>query len=110
MSHVLLSLLILAAPPSAPIAKSDSGETTIYRCGFEAEHDLNFDRWPDGWRRQLGRGLPSYVSFKIHPGEGAAGSCLRVDLDGGGAVASSPPVDVASAYVYRISGIVRTQL
>lgn len=110
MSHVLLSLLILATSPAAPISKNDSSEKIIYRCGFEAEHDLNFDSWPDGWRRQLGRGLPSYVSFKIRPGEGVAGSsCLHVELDGGGAVASSPPVDVGSAYAYRITGIVRTQ-
>jgi hypothetical protein len=32
---------------------------------FQRSSDTNFDRWPDGWQRYLGRNFPRYINIEI---------------------------------------------
>ena len=105
---ILLSLLILAMAPPAPNAAADGPE--VFRCEFGEEWDQNYDDWPDGWSRRRGKGYPEYVSVKIVDSEEAlaAGRCLQVDLDGGAAVAYSPPIRVTPLHSYTLRGAIDT--
>ena len=91
---ILLSLLILTVVPAAPNAVADAPE--VFECTFGESWDQNYDEWPDGWSRRRGKGYPEYVSVKIVTAEDALaeGKCLQVDLDGGAAIAYSPPIRV----------------
>lgn len=107
--HNLLTLLIVAAQVldgTAPPADA----TELLRCGFEAEHDLNFDAWPDGWSRRRGRGFPHYVAIEIARDPPAAGQqCLRVSLNGGAVLVQSPPVEIEPLRDYLLLGSVRAE-
>ncbi len=105
---ILLSLLILAVVPTAPNAAQDA--PGVFRCTFDESWDQNYDEWPDGWSRRHGKGYPEYVSVKIAPAEDApaAGRCLQIDLDGGAAVAYSPPIPVTPLHSYILQGAVDT--
>ncbi|MGA2066733.1 MAG: hypothetical protein ABSG86_17280 [Thermoguttaceae bacterium] len=83
-------------------AASPGPSVEVFRCRFEPGQDRDYDGWPDGWTRGRGPGYPRYVRIRIgeeSPPHG--GRSLRVDLDGGGALAQGPriPVHPASAYV-----------
>jgi hypothetical protein len=107
--HILLPLLIVAAqavPGTAPPADA----TELLRCGFEAENDLNFDAWPDGWTRQRGRGFPHYVVIEIVGDPPAAGGqCLRVNVNGGTALAQSPLIEIEPLRDYLLLGSIRAE-
>jgi hypothetical protein len=76
----------------------------VYHCDFEAEHDRNFDRWPDRWTRRTGHGYPHYVRVQITEEKSYSGKhCLQVELDGGGAEVSTPLIDVDAAHQYLLS-------
>ncbi len=105
---VLLTLLILALVPAAPNAAGDGAE--VFRCTFDESWDQNYDDWPDGWSRRRGKGYPEYVSVKIAVAEDApsAARCLQIDLDGGGAIAYSPPIHVTPLHSYILQGAIDT--
>jgi hypothetical protein len=93
---------------SAPAAEPPlAGAVEVYRCRFEACEDRDFDGWPDGWTRHWGPGYPRYVHMQIAdaapPG---GGRCLRVDLDGRGALAHSPAIPVRATCSYVLEGAV----
>jgi hypothetical protein len=110
----LLPLLIglLASAPAAELcpagqlegsrAASAGPSIEVFRCRFEPSQDRDYDGWPDGWSRGRGPGYPRYVRIRIcEDSPPGGGRSLRVDLDGGGALAQSPriPVRPTSAYV-----------
>ncbi|NUQ64008.1 MAG: hypothetical protein HUU20_16145 [Pirellulales bacterium] len=103
-----LALLIVATNPDAPIGARYPEATEVFSCNFDAPWDRNFDGWPDNWTR--GRGYPLYVKVAVsEEPSAAAGRCLRADLDGGGAIAFSPPVKVDSRHSYVLEGFLKTQ-
>lgn len=114
--NVLLLLLIVAVNPDGPTedgpAEARFPETKqVFHCTFDPSWDVNYDGWPDRWTRRRGPGFPRYVSIKLSeespPLRG--GRCLRIDLDGGGAVAYSPAVPAGSLHSYVFEGRIRTE-
>jgi hypothetical protein len=105
---ILLSLLILTVVRAAPNAVAAAPE--VFDCTFGESWDQNYDEWPDGWSRRRGKGYPEYVSVKIVPAEDALaeGKCLQVDLDGGAAIAYSPPIRVTPLHSYILQGGIDT--
>ena len=55
MTHVLLSLLIVATAAPAPTGQRHPEAVTLFECGFEEKSDTNFDQWPDHWTRRRGK-------------------------------------------------------
>lgn len=95
--------------PGAPIARAPEA-TEVFSCTFGASSDRNFDLWPDQWTRRKGPGFPHYVEVKIVEERAPSGSrCLRIDLDGGGAVAYSPPIAFNPAVDWQLEGLAKTQ-
>ena len=109
--NVLLPLLIVAITPDAPPIEARYPEAvTVFHCTFDASWDKNFDQWPDAWTRRRGRGFPHYVRIKINPQPSPQGDrCLRIELDGGGAVAYSPPIQVDPLFGYVLEGYLKTE-
>jgi hypothetical protein len=108
LNRILLPLLFLAAngdiQPSGPCPQG----IEVFHCNFDASSDANFDAWPDGWTRRRGQGYPSYVKIEIRPTPTPAGEqCLQVNLNGGGAVVFSPPVEVGMLYSYVLEASLR---
>lgn len=105
-----LALLIVAIQPDASIASRYPAATEIFACNFDASWDENFDEWPDQWTRRRGRNYPHYVEAVIGEDPTAeAGRCLRIDLDGGAAVACSPPIPVDDRHSYVLEGRLKTE-
>ena len=108
--YVVLSLLMVAVNPDAPIEARYPEASEVFRCPFDASWDKNFDGWPDQWTRRRGKGFPQYVKVQISDEASPAGpGCLRIDLDGAGAVAYSPMVRVGSLYSYVLEGLLKTE-
>lgn len=108
MIKILLNLLILALAPAAP--NGDPDAPVLFHCSFDESWDQNYDEWPDGWSRRRGKGYPEYISVKIIQTEGAlsAGRCLQINLDGGAAVAYTPPIRITPLHSYVLQGAVDT--
>jgi hypothetical protein len=108
--NVLLPLLIMAIVPDAPIDARYPEAVTVFHCTFDASWDQNFDDWPDHWTRRKGRGFPHYVSIKIDRRPSPQGErCLQIELDGGAAVAYSPPVEIDPLFGYVLEGYLKTE-
>ena len=108
--HVLLGLLIVAAAPETPIEGRFPDATEVFHCAFDETSDRDCDGWPDRWTRRRGPGFPHYVKMYIDTQRTPGGQrMLRVDLDGGGAVAYGPPVPASSLYDYVVESLVRTE-
>ncbi len=108
--NYLLPLLIVAIHPEAPIESRYPEATAVFSCTFDASWDTNFDEWPDNWTRRQGPGFPSYVKMALAKEAGPPSrNCLRIDLNGGGAVAFSPPIAVSSRYSYVLEGQLKTE-
>ncbi len=107
-----LPLLILSAHPTMPIEHRYA--ETIFETDFGESSDLNYDGWPDGWTRRRGEGFPQYVRIQIQIEDDPASQTepsryLRIDLDGSGAVAYSPPIEISPLFSYMFRGKLRTQ-
>jgi hypothetical protein len=108
--NVLLPLLIVAMAPDVPIDARYPEAVTVFHCTFDKSWDENFDGWPDRWTRRRGRGFPHYVNIKIDQQPSPQGDrSLRIDLDGGAAVAYSPPIKVDPLFGYVLEGYLRTE-
>lgn len=106
----LLAVVIVATAPAAAIDVRYPGAVTVYECGFEQNADEDFDQWPLGWTRRHGVGFPRYLQIRIHPEASPQGTrALRMELDGGGAVAHSPLVEIDRRCSFVLEGFVRTQ-
>jgi hypothetical protein len=115
----IFPLLILATPVDAPIDIQKSEAVPLYTCDFETGTDTNYDNWPDGWRRQTGRGFPLYLKVGIQQTKEKCPSgrrCLIVNMDGGSAAVYSPKIPVTPQFSYvmeghlRIVGLVHSEL
>jgi hypothetical protein len=84
-------------------ANARSDDEFIYSCVFESQSDLNYDQWPDGWRRQVGPGFPRYSRLEIlRDPTGAENHVLSMALDGGQAAVYSPPIKINQQCSYRL--------
>ena len=96
--------------PEVPLEARYPEAATVFHCTFDASWDANFDEWPDNWTRRRGPGFPHYVGIKLDPQSSPEGAgCLRVDLDGGAAVAYSPPVEIDPQCGYVLEGYLKTE-
>jgi hypothetical protein len=94
----------------APLEARYPEAVEVFHCAFDPSWDENYDGWPDGWTRRRGRGFPHYVRIAISDEPSPEGGrCLRIDLDGGGAVAYSPPIPASHLYSYVLEGFVKTE-
>ncbi len=97
---------ILGSEWSAALGQQASAtvaEEYIYACDFEAEVDINYDQWPDGWRRQTGTGFPRYNRLEIQADPlNAENRVLALSLDGGQAAVYSPAIKVSQQCSYRL--------
>ena len=115
LASVLSTLLIVAGAAGAPTDSGYPEATDIFRCIFDEQSDTDFDGWPDGWTRRQGPGFPHYVKIEISddpkdrtpaPREHRP---LRIDLDGGGAVAYTAPIPIRSLFNFVAEGYVQTR-
>jgi len=105
-----LPFLILPAPTEASNARFYS--ETMFETDFEQSADTNYDDWPDEWTRRRGAGFPHYVDMRIEDaanGDPEHSSYLRVKLDGGGAAAYSPPIEIDPSLSYVFQGEIKTE-
>ncbi|MBX3424798.1 MAG: hypothetical protein KF688_03875 [Pirellulales bacterium] len=80
----------------------------ILHCDFGKSWDVNYDGWPDRWKRHFGPGLPKYVPAALERDDSSTeGSCLTVRLNGGGARLESPAVAVSDNYSYVVETALR---
>jgi len=108
--NVLVSVLIIAVTPAAPIEVRYAGADEVFRCQFDEPWDKNFDHWPDQWWRRKGRGFPRYVKVEISDEPTPTGNrCLRIDLDGGAVAAFSPTIPISHLYTYVLEGLLQTE-
>ncbi|QDU91584.1 hypothetical protein Pla175_50140 [Pirellulimonas nuda] len=115
MPRYLLLLILLTCPLArqaegvrAPARPSDAVE--VFHCGFDEAWDVNYDGWPDRWRRAEGPDYPRYVEMEIDDAAGASsGRALVIRLDGSRAEASSPPIRVSPRFAYKIEAQVRVE-
>ena len=81
----------------------------VFRCGFEAENDINYDLWPDDWTRQRDTEHPAYLPISISDADAVTGNrCLRIQLDGGAAAVYSPVIEVTPQFSYVLGGYRKT--
>ncbi len=105
-----LPLLILSTQTAAPMEHRYA--ETIFKTDFDQESDLNYDGWPDHWTRLRGQGFPAYINIGIvdDPSHASQQSgCLRIDLDGSGGTAFSPPIDISPLFSYLFQGKLKTE-
>jgi hypothetical protein len=103
-----LTLLIAATAADAPARYPEAVE--LFHCTFDASTDANFDGWPDRWTRAHGEGYPRYVTVQIKDEPSPyAERCLRIELDGGGAIAYSPPIAMSSLFSCVLEGCLCTR-
>jgi hypothetical protein len=108
VATLFLILSTLAATPNDQPAAT-AGDVLI--CDFEEAADRDYDGWPDRWVRGRSRELPEFLKIGIvpEPGDGSTtgekssaprsiNHCLEIQLDGGGAVLSSPPQPISSQF------------
>ncbi len=105
---VWCAALLLAAQVPPPGALR--GAEVVFATGFEQDADSDYDAWPDGWVRRRDRGFPHYLSIGIAPDPaGDRGQCLRIELDGGAAMVSSPLIEIDPAYSYLLRARLKTE-
>src|SRR4051794_12565271 len=110
MPTLFLILSVLAGTPNEPPTVS-AGDVLV--CEFEEATDRDYDGWPDGWIRRRSRELPEFLKIGILPeapppsrdasASGPINHCLVIQLDGGGAVISSPRCLVSPQFSLLLS-------
>ena len=104
---MLMILSVLAAPASED-RHVDAVE--IFSYDFSPEWDRNYDLWPDKWRREINSQNPHYVRVELADDPQAAeGRCLRVFVNGGGAILTSPAASVSDKFSYVVDARLKTE-
>ena len=107
LSSLLMILSVLAAPASE---NRHVDAVEIFSYDFGPDRDVNYDLWPDQWRREIGPGKPHYVEVQlVDDHQAVEGRCLRVDLNGGGALLTSPTVGVTDKFSYVVDARLKTE-
>ena len=110
MTQLLTILIIVAGGASAPTEPVDPEATVVFRCIFDEASDVNYDGWPDGWTRRRGLGYPHYLKMAVDtPSPSPGGRSLRFNMDGGAAVALTPPIPVRPEYDWVLECYIQTQ-
>lgn len=106
MASAFILALLIAFPNDMPLS-SAAGAGEVFACDFEGAADRDYDGWPDQWIRGRSRELPEFLRIGIVPEPAATATppnrCLQVELDGGGAIVSSPPVAISSHFSYVVT-------
>ena len=106
----LLTILILATGVAAPTDVRYRDAVEVFHCDFGPQWDKSFDGWPDRWTRRRSPAFPTYLPIQIQDDPSALGGhCLRIDLDGGAAAISSPPLKVNAIFSYVIEAQVKSE-
>ena len=106
MITALYSLLILASLSTTASDDRHVDAVEVYSCDFSK--DVNYDGWPDDWRRQRGPEWPFYVNVALEDDPQAVqGRCLTVGLNGGSASVSSPAISVSDKFSYVVEARLR---
>ncbi|MEZ6089964.1 MAG: hypothetical protein R3C05_18445 [Pirellulaceae bacterium] len=61
ISAIILMADSAQAKGTSPVAES------VFEWRFDQSNDLNYDNWPDNWRRRQGKQYPAYLSIEIVP-------------------------------------------
>src|SRR5438105_4578551 len=112
-SVVTAIFLILSTLATAPTSAQAVSAGDALTCDFEEAADRDYDGWPDRWWRRRSRELPEFLKIGIvREPDGAGGTianhCLQVELNGGGAVISSPPCAISSQFSLALSLRIKT--
>lgn len=91
--------------PATEATPHSSAERVVYRCEFSEDADVNYDGWPDSWRRRTGPGFPHYIDARIRP-DAAGDPGLNVRLNGGGFAAEGEELPVSPQMGYRFRVLV----
>lgn len=82
---------------------------TVFTADFGESADGDFDGWPDQWTRRSGPGFPAFNRIALSDqGPPGGGRSLRMELDGGGAVAYSPPLPLNTLCDYLVEVYFKT--
>ncbi len=109
MLSFLSHLLILTVLATTASEERHVDAVEVFSCNFGSDWDVNYDRWPDKWRRQRGPEWPLYVGIGIEKdSQAVAGRCLTVQLNGGSAKVSSPAISVSDKFSYVLEARLRT--
>ena len=104
---MLLILSVLVSPASED-RHVDAVE--IFSYDFGEQWDLNHDSWPDKWRRVISPENPHYVEVRLEDdAQAVAGRCLRVHVNGGGALLTSPAVSVTNKFSYVVDARLKAE-
>jgi hypothetical protein len=100
--NLLLPLLLLVAVVPNQNDTRHPDAVVIFECQFDRPWDVNYDDWPDNWRRTLGPKMPHYVNAKIAADPARPdNSSLTIDVNGGGVHLESPQVTVSHNFSYK---------
>jgi hypothetical protein len=112
----LFAAAIVAIVAPRHIESRHPDAVAIFECKFDRPWDVNFDHWPDNWRRTLGPHMPHYIRAAIEPDEhDPQNTCLAVHVDGGGIHMESPLATVSDNFSYqaecrmRVTGMKHTR-
>src|SRR5260221_2358771 len=106
----LLTILILATGVAAPTEVRYRDAVEFFHGDSGPHWDQSSDGWPDRCTRRRSPAFPSYLPVQIQDDPSVPGGhCLRIDLDGGAAAISSPPLKVNAIFSYVIEAQVKTK-
>ncbi|MEM9351451.1 MAG: NEW3 domain-containing protein [Planctomycetota bacterium] len=106
MRPLCILALILAAPVARGSQDRHPDAVVVYECNFT--RDVNYDNWPDKWRRHYSTDHPRYVDVLLEDDETAqAGRCLTVHMNGGSALVSGPLASMSRKFSYAMEARIR---
>lgn len=82
-----------------------------FEAKFEQSEDINFDQWPDGWKRIKGRGYPVYAKIQVEPelpDVPNSNLVLGMHLDGGNISLVSEPFKIDSRFSFHAHANIKT--
>ncbi len=88
-----------------------SSADTVFQARFEDSEDVNYDRWPDFWKRRSGTRFPHYLKIEMARdplAKETTNHALRIQLDGSGAELRSPPIPASPLFSYLLRARIRT--
>jgi hypothetical protein len=104
----LVKLLILAAVAAPDSRPHHPDAVEVFDCDFSRSWDVNYDNWPDKWQRVFGPGMPRFIQAEVEEDSTAAsGHCLKIKVNGGGALVHTPCAGVSDNFSYEVESRLR---